>query len=192
VKNIIGLWIIVFALSTNCFASETIEKNSKDLNSVSCPEQRPAMCTREYKPVCALNQNNKQKTYSNACTACSNNQIVSFVTQACLAHTLSADELTKLFSGNTYVAQIPSRKITMTVYVDPDGTMKGMQSGHKFASKWEVNNNGEICVSYKGRLSCSTVIEQDGIYKKIKTNNKGEKITMVIYESFTAGNINNY
>jgi len=192
VKKIIGLWIFAFTLTTQCLASETIIRTSIKLNTVSCPEKRPSMCTQEYQPVCGLNQNNKQQNYSNACSACSNKQVVSYANQACPERILSADELTKLFSGNTYVALIPTRKLKMTIYVDPDGSMRGMQNGNKFTSKWAVNNKGEICVSYKGRMSCSAVVEHEGIYKKIKLNDKGEKIVMVIYESFAAGNIHNY
>ena len=100
--------------------------------------------------------------------------------------------MTKLFSGNTYVAVIPSRKLEMTVYVDPDGTMRGMQSGHKFTSKWQVSEKGEICVSYRDKMSCRVVMEQDGVYKKFKINEKGEKTVLVIYQSFTKGNIHKY
>ena len=191
-KKLIGLCISLFVLSANCLANETIGLISAELSTVLCPEERPSMCTREYKPVCGLDQNNEQRTYSNACTACSNKQVVSYMADACPERILSADELTKLFSGNTYDALIPSRKLKMTVYVDPDGTMRGMQSGHKFTSKWAVNNKGEICVSYKDKMSCRPVIEQDGVYKKIKLNDKGEKVDLVIYKSFTAGNIHHY
>ena len=105
---------------------------------------------------------------------------------------LTTAEVTQLFSGNTYTATIPSRNIQMTVYVDPNGTLRGMQGGHKFTSKWEINDKGEICVSYKERLSCRYVMEEDGIYKKYKINEQGEKVVLVIYQSFTPGNIHNY
>ncbi|MFK5986830.1 MAG: hypothetical protein QM479_15595 [Pseudomonadota bacterium] len=191
-KKLIGLCFGLFFLATNCLASEIIGAGSAEPNAISCPEKRLSMCTREYRPVCGLNQNNEQKTYSNACTACSNKQLISYLPLACPERILSADELTKLFSGNTYVALIPSRKLKMTVYVDPDGTMRGRQSGHKFTSKWEVNNKGEICVSYRDKMSCRMVMEQEGVYKKITHNDKGEKVVLVIYQSFAAGNIHNY
>jgi len=105
---------------------------------------------------------------------------------------LSAEEVIQLFSGNTYEATIPSRNIKMTVYVDPDGTLRGMQAGHKFSSKWTVNDKGEICVSYKERMSCRLVMEAAGIYKKYKINEQGEKKVLVIYQSFKPGNPNNY
>lgn len=105
---------------------------------------------------------------------------------------LSATEVRQLFSGNTYVALIPSRNLQMTVYVDPDGTMRGMQSGHKFTSKWAVSDKGEICVSYKDKMNCRVVMQQEGVYKKFKVNDKGEKVVLVIYQSFAEGNIHNF
>ncbi len=106
--------------------------------------------------------------------------------------TLTTAEVTQLFSGNTYAATIPSRNIQMTVFVDPNGTLRGMQAGHKFTSKWENNDKDEICVSYKERLSCRYVMEEKGIYKKYKINEQGEKVVLVIYQSFTPGNVHNY
>lgn len=106
--------------------------------------------------------------------------------------TLSAKEVSKLFIGNTYEAAIPSRNLKMTVYVDPDGTLRGMQGGHKFMSKWSINEQGQICISYKEKMSCRIVMEDNGVYKKYKINEQGEKIVLVIYQSFTAGNVHNY
>lgn len=106
--------------------------------------------------------------------------------------TLSAKEVSKLFIGNTYEAAIPSRNLKMTVYVDPDGTLRGMQGGHKFMSKWSINEQGQICISYKEKMSCRIVMEDNGVYKKYKINEQGEKIVLVIYQSFTPGNIHNY
>ena len=38
---------------------------------VACVEPRPQLCTMQYDPVCGLTANNQYKTYSNACSACS-------------------------------------------------------------------------------------------------------------------------
>lgn len=187
-KQMIVFLIAVMAIFSNCSADEMVET----VKSTDCPETRSMMCTMDYKPVCGMSQDKSVKTYSNACSACSNKAVVSHVPQACPEHILSAEEVLNLFSGNTYVATIPSRKIKMTVYVDPDGTMRGEQSGHKFTSKWQVNEQGEICVSYKDKMSCRIVMEQEGIYKKFKMNEKGEKVVLVVYESFAEGNIHNY
>jgi hypothetical protein len=105
---------------------------------------------------------------------------------------LSAQEVTSLFSDQTYIASIPSRNIQMTIYANPNGTLFGMQNGHKFTSKWSVNDKGEICVSYKNKMSCRIVMEDKGVYKKYKVNDKGEKVILVVYQSFASGNIHNF
>ena len=191
-------WLIRFALFpallflAACSSAQTrVTEHDK---SVQCQDPRPRICTMNYDPVCGLHKDHSTKTYSNGCAACANAEVISWSKGQCpeTAHTLTREEVLKLFSGNTYVAEIPSRNITMTVYVDPDGTLRGMQNKHKFTSKWAVNDRGEMCVSYKTRLSCRNVIEQNGQYKKIKTTDSGEKIVLIIYHSFTPGNPNNY
>ncbi|MCU7939338.1 MAG: hypothetical protein KZQ64_15520 [gamma proteobacterium symbiont of Bathyaustriella thionipta] len=182
-KQIIGLLISVLFFSSACLASD---------KRTVCPEERPMLCTMDYTPVCGLTKDNHHKTYANACSACANPEVFSHVPGACPARTLSANEVRTLFSGNTYEASIPSRKLTMTVYVDPDGTMRGMQAGHKFTSKWQISERGEICVSYRDKMSCRFVMEENGHYKKYKINEQGEKAVLVIYQSFAPGNIHNY
>jgi len=157
-----------------------------------CPKERLAMCTMDYTPVCALMKDSSVKTYGNACSACAEPQVVSHRAGICPAHTLSTEEVMTLFSGNTYQAIIPSRKIFMKVYVDPNGTMRGMQAGHKFTTKWQVNDQGQICVSYKDKMNCRFVMREEGQYKKYKLNEQGEKVVLVLYKSFAKGNIHNY
>ena len=102
--------------------------------------------------------------------------------------TLNAEEVTQLFSGNTYEATLPTRGLTMTVYADPNGTMRGIQNGHTFETGWKVNDQGEICVSYRDKMSCRIVVEDNGIYKKYQVDDKGKRILLVEYKSFTPGN----
>lgn len=105
---------------------------------------------------------------------------------------LTGEQLTQLFSGNTYEATLPTRGLSMTVYADPNGTMRGIQNGHTFETSWNVNEQGEICVSYRDKLSCRIVIEDNGIYKKYKVDDKGKRTLLVVYKSFTAGNIHGF
>ena len=191
-------WLIRFALFSAllliaaCSTAQT--KVAEQGESVPCKDPRPQICTANYDPVCGLHKDHSTETYSNGCDACANAKVISWNKGKCpqTVHTLTKEEVLKLFSGNTYVAEIPSRKITMTVYVDPDGTLRGMQNKHKFTSKWAVNDKGEMCVSYKTRMSCRQVIEQNGQYKKVKTTDSGETVVLIIYHSFTPGNPNNY
>jgi len=179
-KNTIALILMFFMVSIQAQEIST------------CPEQRAMMCTMDYTPVCALNKDKSVKTYSNACTACADKNSVSHVPGICPPHTLNAAEVTTLFSDNTYSAVIPSRKLSMDIYVDPDGTIRGMQAGHKFAAKWQVNEQGQICVSYRDKMNCRFVMLEEGQYKKYKLDDQGKKVVLVVYQSFASGNIHNY
>ena len=182
-KNVTILFLAVLLLASMSAAYA---------DTVKCTEPRPVACTMDYTPVCATRDDNSTATYANGCGACSNANVVSYVAGSCPPRILTAQEVTTLFSGNTYEAHIPSRGIKMTVYADPDGTMRGMQGGKQFSSRWQVNDAGEICVSYKDKMSCRLVMEEHGVYKKFKKNKQGERVVLVVYQSFENGNVHNY
>ena len=48
-----------------------------------CAEPRPEICTREYRPVCGVQNNSLAKTYGNACTACADGQVIYYLEGAC-------------------------------------------------------------------------------------------------------------
>ncbi len=193
---ILFLFTLFFSSSLWADGSMMINKGPQaDLNNaiaIQCPEERRPMCTREYRPVCGSNASGDQKTYANACEACAKTQVSSYIKGQCPTYTLSSQQWLDLFVDHTYEASIPSKSIVMTVYVDKDGTMRGMQGGHKFSSKWQLNDQGEVCVSYKKRLSCRLVMNDQGQYKKYKLDEQGKKVVLVEYQSFAKGNVNHY
>ncbi len=53
-----------------------------------CTEPRPEICTMDYTPVCGLQTvsgKEQWKTYSNACSACSDSSVSGYVENACPA-----------------------------------------------------------------------------------------------------------
>jgi alkaline phosphatase D len=50
---------------------------------VSCPEPRPQVCTREYRPVCAKLQDGGFITYANGCSACTDLSVTGYREEAC-------------------------------------------------------------------------------------------------------------
>lgn len=48
-----------------------------------CPEPRPQICTREFRPVCAQMQDGSFKTYSTGCTSCTDPKVVGYRDGAC-------------------------------------------------------------------------------------------------------------
>lgn len=53
------------------------------VNQIICTEPRPEICTMDYKPVCGFNSDNSSKTYSNACSACSDKNVVKYIKSNC-------------------------------------------------------------------------------------------------------------
>ena len=51
--------------------------------SVKCPDTRPEACTMNYDPVCGTLVDGSSKTFSNACEACSETTVSSYVTGEC-------------------------------------------------------------------------------------------------------------
>jgi hypothetical protein len=50
---------------------------------VTCPEPRPQVCTREYRPVCAKLQDGGFKIYANGCTACTDPTVTGYREGVC-------------------------------------------------------------------------------------------------------------
>jgi tetratricopeptide (TPR) repeat protein len=48
-----------------------------------CADPRPQMCTRDYRPACGLHRDGTRKTYGNACSACSNAEVLTQSAGAC-------------------------------------------------------------------------------------------------------------
>ncbi len=48
-----------------------------------CKDPRPEVCTREYVPVCGRLAGGARKTYGNACTACSDRQVMDYTPGEC-------------------------------------------------------------------------------------------------------------
>ena len=73
-KKTILLALTVLALAA-CSTTDTTDKTAKPLPilpsySNSCPDERPQMCTMDYRPVCGTTESGELKTFSNACGAC--------------------------------------------------------------------------------------------------------------------------
>ena len=80
---IMTMWISVPAFSGGT-APEEEDLQEKDAGSlVLCPEPRPQICTREYRPVCAQMQDGIFKTYSTGCTSCSDPNVIGYRDGAC-------------------------------------------------------------------------------------------------------------
>ncbi|MGB5275568.1 MAG: hypothetical protein WBO73_14365 [Gammaproteobacteria bacterium] len=81
-KFILTTVLLISATAVGCSTSKTTD----DL--IPCTEPRPEVCTMDYNPVCATRQLSgieRWKTYSNACTACSDVTVIGYRKGACNA-----------------------------------------------------------------------------------------------------------
>jgi hypothetical protein len=50
---------------------------------IVCEDPRPQMCTMQYDPVCGVTGGSQRKTYSNACSACSDAKVSGYSSGTC-------------------------------------------------------------------------------------------------------------
>ena len=78
------LIVLFFLLAT---ASGCTSADTKAELSI-CTDPRPEICTMDYTPVCGLQTvsgTEQWKTYSNACSACSDPSVSGYIENACTA-----------------------------------------------------------------------------------------------------------
>ena len=80
-KFSIGTLIVLptFLLLVGCSSTD----NKFEKGVIACTDPRPEMCTQDYSPACGLLEYGDKKTYSNACTACSDSDVVSYKPGRC-------------------------------------------------------------------------------------------------------------
>lgn len=86
--------IVLTATLTACTAPQTSTESKSQPEFTNCPEQRPNVCTMDYRPVCATRDtgvrcvttpcpSTEQKTYSNACGACADANVIGHIPDEC-------------------------------------------------------------------------------------------------------------
>lgn len=83
IKNKIKI-LAIFLISLSLFSCAATEKKAEvEVVLTKCKKPKPQICTQEYKPVCGYEVDANYKTFSNACTACSNANVVSYANGVC-------------------------------------------------------------------------------------------------------------
>ncbi len=68
---------------TACTSSSSPQINPGTEGLTLCQEPRPEVCTMEYRVVCAQLQDGSFKEYSNACSSCSDANVVGYRDGSC-------------------------------------------------------------------------------------------------------------
>jgi hypothetical protein len=106
--------------------------------------------------------------------------------------TLISKEIKALFSGKTVSAHNAKNGYDATYYYSPDGSIRGVRDGEPMSGEWAVIGVDQLCIKEGMKNPCRSIIENNGIYKRVKVKRNGDQETMSTYKSFTDGNINNY
>jgi hypothetical protein len=73
--------LVALALLLAACHSEVSRPHDESLTM--CTEPRPEICTREYRPVCALHRDGSRKTQATGCVACSQPDVVGYRPGTC-------------------------------------------------------------------------------------------------------------
>lgn len=90
------LKLIMLTVSLTACTSQQETSPNQAAAITYCPEQRPQICTMDYRPVCATRDtgircvttpcpSTEQKTYSNACSACVDIKVIGHIPDECPA-----------------------------------------------------------------------------------------------------------
>jgi hypothetical protein len=84
-KRIWVLFCLLCIITIGCISdsNNTSGTSSPKDGFINCGENRPEICTMEYVPVCAELDDGTRKTYSNACSACSDKDVVRYQINPC-------------------------------------------------------------------------------------------------------------
>lgn len=96
-QNTLHLVIVIAALLLQACAvtpKDGAKAESQQQGFISCESPRPDICTREYRPVCGhvdtgtrcVSQpceSARHRTFSNACSACANRQVIGYEFGSC-------------------------------------------------------------------------------------------------------------
>jgi len=69
---------------TSDTATAAAPPSPADIPGISlCTDPRPEICTQQYAPVCGVRDDGSRRTYSNACSACADTDVVGSLAGAC-------------------------------------------------------------------------------------------------------------
>jgi len=82
-KYLLKISVSLFAFLSLLSCVHSHDEPLDDKKFTQCVLPKPAICTREYKPVCGYEANGNHRTFSNVCVACSTSEINSYDDGAC-------------------------------------------------------------------------------------------------------------
>ncbi len=105
---------------------------------------------------------------------------------------LKTAEIVALFSGKTVKGHHERKHYDFESYYEPTGELRSHQGkDRKLREATWAAKNDEICITWKDdptELCRKMVKAADGTYRKEKVKKNGDRLVVVTFESFAAGN----
>ena len=102
---------------------------------------------------------------------------------------LKADEVRRLFVGNTVESHNLNTSFTSFTYYHPNGQAVQERLWARRLGTWSIQDDGKICLAFgKREAKCRHIVSRDGKYFKIRPDEKGEQQEIFRYRYFSKGN----
>jgi len=104
--------------------------------------------------------------------------------------TLTAAEVTALFSGQTVESVLESNGRTSLTYYNPNHELRQLQYGEKRSGFWRVRDDGRICLQLgTEKEKCRIIVKEGPTYYKYTVKKNGMHERILAYTSFRQGNL---
>lgn len=104
--------------------------------------------------------------------------------------TLDAAAVTALFSGKTVESVLDKTGRVSLTYYSPTGELRQLQNGEIRSGRWEVREDGRICLDFPGDgRQCRIIVKEGESYRKYVVKKDGRHEPVVTYKSFRNGNL---
>ena len=102
---------------------------------------------------------------------------------------LEADEVRRLFVGNTVESHNLNTSFTSFTYYHPNGQAVQERLWVRRLGTWSIQDDGKICLAFgKRKAKCRHIVSRGGKYFKIRPDEQGEQQEIVRYRYFSRGN----
>ena len=102
---------------------------------------------------------------------------------------LEADQVRRLFVGNTVESYNLNTSFTSFTYYHPNGQAVQERLWARRLGSWSIQDDGKICLAFgKRKTKCRHIVSRDGKYFKIRPDEQGEQQEIVRYRYFSKGN----
>lgn len=105
-----------------------------------------------------------------------------------VAAQLGADEVRRLFVGNTVESENLNTTFYSFTYYHPNGQAVQERLWRKRLGRWSITDDGKICLGFSKKPKCRHIMRDGKRYYKVRPDAKGKAEKIVRYRYFARGN----